>query len=709
MSQAAPLEHIDAVDAFARTLFVRVTASSEPLFAGVATAVRRLHIALRHLRVEAADPDSLLRSSEAAVYTRQLPCIVQGCEHALKQLETVLETWSATGATDAEASADRVAAVTAVRSRLADETMAVDTFLDTIQLHNPANNAPEVLVDPQDTSLDHIKDKVDNIAKGLFLRRHTSAGIVADEHQMWQEFQSMLEMDGFSPHVLRQHKDVLRAYIRELQSASASNGGAPPTVRGLLEHEATMHPSTSPVPCEEATSPVRSKYSKQCDPSGDDDKHGCSIKRDGRTPADASPLLSSPDEEKSSSFPSGGGGEQGSASSHALDSLDSLALISTKDLVAMDDVSPLMASMHLHPAALHPSAAQQIGSGSNLVPSSMAESWQPPSPWPAAQPRTTYSLSSPPPAVALDHQQSAYYTAASSSSPRTAARLAPDRYGHPIPMDAPWTKVKRSLVSPEILERAGVRYEARPDYVAILGRLSREQVADYARQSAICRAARYSFPEKPPPRPHVPRYPRRGRDHSKSRREDRDDERGLGDESDATDNDDEKSSTRRTKSHSYPFIVSPPRGSKSSPSAAVRPKPILKNKNENHVRFDPEPQEMESFRSPRSYNVDDDDDDDNDDDDYDKNTHGRDRRREDISRRPRESRVSGRRDDRGRLHDHRSTRHAERGERERRRDRDGREERRGRRKSWGQTIGAVGIGGAAASLLGVLAEAAAGM
>ncbi|KAG5929532.1 hypothetical protein E4U42_005559 [Claviceps africana] len=703
MSQGAPLEHIDAVDAFARTLFVRVTAASEPLFAEVATAVRQLHIALRHLRVEAADPDSLLRSPEAAVYARQLPCMVRDCEHALKQLEAVLERWSATGVRYAEASADRVAAVTAVRSRLTSVTMAVDTFLDTIQLHNPASNAPEILVDPKDASLDHIKDKVDKIAGGLLLRRGTNGGIISDEHQMWQDFQSMLEMDGFSPHVLRQHKDVLRAYIRELQSVSAANGGAPPTVRGLLEHEATMHPSDSSVLGKEPTPTGYSKTSKQGDAGGDDERYGLSIRGDRRVPDDASPLISSPGKEMPSSFSSGIGGKQESASGHALDTLDSLALISTQDLVAMDDMNSLMASTHLHPASSHLTAARKIGGGSNPVPSGMAGSWPPPSHWPAAQPHTAYSLGPSPPAV--DHQQPACYAAASSYGPRTAARLAPDRYGQPIPMDAAWTRVKRSLVSPEVLERAGVRYEARPDYVAILGRLSREQLAEYARQSAVCRAARSPLRQEAPSRTRVGKYPRRSRADSKSSLEDKDDERVLRDQSDSTDNDDEKTSTRRTKSRSYPFIVSPPRQSKTSSSAAVKPKPILKNKNENHVRFDPEPQEMESFKSPRSRddNYDDDDDDEGDDGN---NTHGRDRRR---PRRPRESRASGRRDDRGRSNDHRSTRHADGGDRDHRRDRDRREERHGRRKSWGQTIGAVGIGGAAASLLRVLAEAAAGM
>lgn len=39
-------------------------------------------------------------------------------------------------------------------------------------------------------------------------------------------------------------------------------------------------------------------------------------------------------------------------------------------------------------------------------------------------------------------------------------KLAPDSYGNEIPMDAKWTRVRRSLISPEVLEQDGLRYEA---------------------------------------------------------------------------------------------------------------------------------------------------------------------------------------------------------------------------------------------------------
>lgn len=47
-----------------------------------------------------------------------------------------------------------------------------------------------------------------------------------------------------------------------------------------------------------------------------------------------------------------------------------------------------------------------------------------------------------------------------SRSPKPAGRLAPDQFGKDIPHDARWTRIRRSLVSPVVLEQEGLRYEA---------------------------------------------------------------------------------------------------------------------------------------------------------------------------------------------------------------------------------------------------------
>ncbi len=203
MSGGSTLEHIDAVDAFARTLFIRAKQYPNPSLSDVSTAVRHLHLALRHLRVEAADPDSLLnRGTDSSVYTRQIQPIVQDSDFALKQLETVLDKYDANGGREVDGMADRLATV---RSRLVNERTTVDMFLDTVQLHNPANKPPCNTMQRSDASLEGIKDKVDKIATKLFSRRD-STGMADDEDRLWQEFKSELEKEGFSPDVLRQHK-----------------------------------------------------------------------------------------------------------------------------------------------------------------------------------------------------------------------------------------------------------------------------------------------------------------------------------------------------------------------------------------------------------------------------------------------------------------------------------------------------------------------
>ncbi|KAG9506646.1 hypothetical protein J7337_000179 [Fusarium musae] len=72
--------------------------------------------------------------------------------------------------------------------------------------------------------------------------------------------------------------------------------------------------------------------------------------------------------------------------------------------------------------------------------------------------------------------------------------MAPDQYGRKIADDALWTKISRKLVSVEVLQQAELRYEERPDYVAILGVLSRVQVAKLVYESKATINSRPSPP-----------------------------------------------------------------------------------------------------------------------------------------------------------------------------------------------------------------------
>lgn len=73
---------------------------------------------------------------------------------------------------------------------------------------------------------------------------------------------------------------------------------------------------------------------------------------------------------------------------------------------------------------------------------------------------------------------------------RDWSRLAPDQTGHTIHLKAEWTALPRTLISVELLGQAGLRYEARPDIIAILGTLGTKQIIDMTHRSAELRARR---------------------------------------------------------------------------------------------------------------------------------------------------------------------------------------------------------------------------
>lgn len=488
---------------------------------------------------------------------------------------------------------------------------------------------------------------------------------------------------------LTQTQEVLRAYIRELDSLAAANGGATPTVQRLLEYEANSAPQPVQAPQVPPKIPL-----KEMNRSNDSDKYMPSMKLERRMPgqdpvaADIVPYRARDD---SFSGPEDNGSDI------------SMALISTKDIVAMDTINSSFANMQLQPQA-HQAYSTSPNSGQNMAGQNMSGALAPAQLDVTRSPNQQYQqLGSSPRFYPYPVTQNGH----NGMSGRSVPRLAPDRYGQEIPMEAQWTKIKRSLVSPEVLERAGVRYEARPEYVAILGRLSREQISEFARQSAKCRRMR-QYQAPPPPGP----YDRginantnghtngngygRGRADSKSSHEDLEEEDQLWDDSDSTDYDDDKTFDRGNGkgTKSYPYIVSAPVKDKTSPASTAKPKPILKNKNENHVHFGPDPYEVDPRASPprssredRRRN--------------DRHDGGSSRRHRDDGRH-RDSRRDGdryRHDDDGH---HRNSHHHDRS-----RDRD--DERAMRKKTRRETLGAVGIGGAAVSLLTVLAHAAVGV
>ncbi|KAJ9150864.1 Nipped-B-like protein B [Pleurostoma richardsiae] len=819
---SASASSIAAVDASARDLYRRAR-SLHPELTSVATVVRSLHTVLKHLRAEVEDPDSLLnsRQHETSVYARQLTPIIHDCDFTLGRLGTLLDRCGGGGgggggdrnlrcdASEGLAVQPRPSAtgadaedheITLIRTELENHTTNIDAFLNTVQLHNPTRSHASLDLDHADARQLHaIKDKVDVIAARLSNRRGSAGSSDADE-DMWQQFRAELVSEGFSGDVLQKNKEILRAYIRELDAHGLLDSGSPPSVRG---HTSYIVPPSAANP---AIEPLRRGHDvspKEMVPNMDNEKFMPSLKYERRQPelgprcsaahADhipqASPPLPPPTQQQQQQLlqapyhrrpiPSALEQSQVNGSLCRRYSSDSdlessfsqpLALMSTRDLIAFDDheaeqIVARMGHLHLSPSLQPPLIQSTYSVSPGASPNNGRYLPAPshyPSPLPPAPDQTLstspqtqallgvsprYVPPLPPYTSPIYHPATMTPPPAYGSSPTVASapvnlpaihqsrsRLAPDSHGMDIPLNATWTRIRRALVSPEVLEKAGVRYEARPDFVAILGILNREQIAEYARLSA----------------------------ETKGSEELGSDSDALWDESDTSDDDlkrysqvrygaakeyhpaqDEKGGDRGTEEKGtkvYPVIVPPPTDNKTSPASTVAPKPILKNQNTHRVRFDADgPREISSTddvsreRSPSS----------RDERNGERDRHGRNRQHEDKYARRRErdrdhergdrenqrDRVrdresDGRRDHHGHYKHRGSDRERDRDrdrdwDRDRDRDRDRersstsddrRDDRRRIRKSvWGETIGAVGIGGAAASLLSVLTEAAAGL
>ena len=217
---------VESVDALARQLYRRARNAGTD-FVDLAIALRNLHTALKHLDAEARDPDSLLcqsgpASSESwdSVYARQLRSLVEDSDFALKQANTLLEKHGESPGSGWD-SAERARKTDLIRGDVISQTLKIDIFLDTVQLHNPTNTQ-SVLENVDSQQMDTIKNKVDAIATRLFRERKGQSPTEADQDELWRSFKSELEREGFSPEVLRRNKVGSTSPLSQHQTTSTA-------------------------------------------------------------------------------------------------------------------------------------------------------------------------------------------------------------------------------------------------------------------------------------------------------------------------------------------------------------------------------------------------------------------------------------------------------------------------------------------------------
>ncbi|KAM3069530.1 hypothetical protein ACMFMG_005635 [Clarireedia jacksonii] len=523
MSFGASPSDIIIVVTFCRDLYRKCRAAGGE-YDEISREVRGLHTVLKHLKCEVEASDSPL-NKDRSIWGKQLAPIIGDCDFTLRQLDELLLKYgrlasdAGMGSTGGRMLWDRMRfgsnemdQLGGIRVKLISHKTSLTLFLDTIQLHE--NGKMSKNLNLQGEQLDIILDKVDNIAAKMA----QSAGSLMtsyedDDKEVWKQFRRELVAEGFSSDVLQQHKDVLRAYIRKMEQDGLLDEATPDTQVLSPESADTERwiDSTRAVPSDQPPlfdSPKTGRGedgAKEMIRQEDNTKFPISMKLQRgldvidpypererqRTPNQPSPqpTIKLPTADlHETKWQRENSGSSSDSFMHRAKSPSKSSIIQTSDLLPSSSVPQLL--LPPSPSAYH-SQPEDAKRSIALRPKRSSDRKN-------LSPRTS-SIQIP-----GRHSSPQVSSVSSSTSPRPESalpRLAPDSYGNEIPPDANWTKIKRSLVSPEVLDQDGRRYEARPEFIAILGILTKEEIQDYASRSYVLRENRWRSQQASMPQP----------------------------------------------------------------------------------------------------------------------------------------------------------------------------------------------------------------
>ncbi|KFY71421.1 hypothetical protein V499_08373 [Pseudogymnoascus sp. VKM F-103] len=231
----------------ARRLYQQCKNASDAYFE-IGREIRALHTVLRHLKYEVQAPESIL-NRDRALYARDLAPLIADCRYTLDDLEELIRKYGGHRSNESSSSKqlrNLIKSSSVKMDRLGSVEMAL---LDTIQLSESSRLA--ATLDNHGGQLDIILDKVGNIAARMGQR----ASLITyddDDKEDWKIFRRELVAEGFSSDVLTRHKDVLRAYVREIDQNGLlkdvpAQAKATQPILWVLE-QAAQSPPSSPSP-----------------------------------------------------------------------------------------------------------------------------------------------------------------------------------------------------------------------------------------------------------------------------------------------------------------------------------------------------------------------------------------------------------------------------------------------------------------------------
>ncbi|TGO44594.1 hypothetical protein BCON_0492g00050 [Botryotinia convoluta] len=487
--------------------------------------------------------------------------IIGDCEGTLRQLDGLLGRYGRNGG--GRLGSNEMDQLGGIRVRLISHKKNISHFLDSLLHEDEDGDEKEAEGLDGKGELDMLLDKVDDIAADRSRRVGTSQMMGSenedeeDNLQIWKWFRRNLIEEGVNRVVLERHKDVLIAYIRQMEQDGL-----------LIENPSASTPQTSPrTPHKERWDSTHSELShtQAAPPSFDNTNINIRrndpgakemIQREDNIKSPPAMKFQRPKPESLDSYPYPG--QNISSAPHRQLSPPLTPKISTTDLDISEsqcgkDISGSKLNSEDNTSLMHQTISRYpVNSNHNntsiiqtsdllLLPcftTSNPQLLPPSSPGSCNSNSNSYSYPNEPPNKSIQspqlktmtlrpkhssdpvqkssartsgvrfdlpdsNQSSKTHTPSSGNNPHDStipipiptsilkSKIAPDSSGHEIPQDAKWTKVKRSLISPEVLMKDGRRFEARPEFVAILGILTKEEIQQYAERSHVLREERW--------------------------------------------------------------------------------------------------------------------------------------------------------------------------------------------------------------------------
>lgn len=239
-----------------------------------------LHVNLQRLERETANPESPInRPSDTC--RQDLAPIVDGCRKALDVLDRILEKYNALS--DEERSKGKLwkavrfgngelTEVKDLRSKLTYYTSNLSLFLNMVSIGSMGVVEKQMYEAGGD--LKDIRRAVNGITAQLMSGANKEGSVLTDyaddDKAVWRAFRRELVKEGFLSAVIREHKDTIRAYVKELGS------------RGILDDEDLKDPGSVSEEIED-TAPAQATPQPRDEATGSFE-HKTGAARDGSSP-----------------------------------------------------------------------------------------------------------------------------------------------------------------------------------------------------------------------------------------------------------------------------------------------------------------------------------------------------------------------------------------------------------------------------------------